>query len=343
MASAPAANEPRPDWKTAHDLWLEGFVLFNFLCLTGDIVLAHASNSFRNRWEYLPVWFSPAAAAILAWALVSRLCRSYLKLWSRLGTAIACLSIAVGIAGVVFHLDSHFFYERTIRSLTYAAPFAAPLAYMGLGSLLLMNRSVSASTSEWAKWVLFFATGGFAGNFALSLTDHAANGFFQWSEWIPVVSSALAVGSFVVFFVQDPPRNYLKWCVAILLLQVVVGGAGFVLHLLADFHGPSRRLFINVISGAPPFAPLLLPNLAILGFLGLLAYQRTNRSEKIRPSDFPARRIWPRSSSLENACARLCPKSAPDETSPPASSPSAPEPACHRIRQALPLPGRHSQ
>jgi hypothetical protein len=280
VASAPAANERRPDWKTAHDLWLETFVLFNFLCLTGDIVLAHASNSFRNRWEYLPVWFSPAAAAILVLALVCRRRGSYPLLWSRLGTAVAWLSIAVGIAGVIFHLDSHFFYERTIQSLTYAAPFAAPLAYIGLGSLLLMNRSVSASTSEWAKWVLFFATGGFVGNFALSLTDHATNGFFRWSEWTPVVSSALAVGSFVVFFVHEPARNYLKWCVAILLLQVVVGSAGFVLHLLADLHGPSRRLFSNIISGAPLFAPLLLPNLAILGFLGLLAYERTNRSEE---------------------------------------------------------------
>jgi hypothetical protein len=279
VPSAPAANEPHPDWKTAHDIWLEGFVFFNFLCLTGDIVLAHASNSFRNRWEYLPVWFSPAAAAILVLALVSRL-RGYSVLWSRLGSVVACLSIVVGIAGVVFHLDSHFFYERTIRSLTYAAPFAAPLAYMGLGSLLLMNRSVPVNSREWAKWVLFFATGGFAGNFVLSLTDHASNGFFRWSEWIPVVSSALAIGSFIVFFVQDPPRNYLKWCLAILLLQVVAGAAGFVLHLLTDLHGPSRRLSSNVISGAPPFAPLLLPNLAILGFLGLLAYERTNRGEK---------------------------------------------------------------
>jgi hypothetical protein len=36
------------------------------IALTGDILLAHAANSFRNRWEYLPVWFSPLAAAGLA-------------------------------------------------------------------------------------------------------------------------------------------------------------------------------------------------------------------------------------------------------------------------------------
>jgi len=56
-----------------------------------------------------------------------------------------------------------------------------------------------------------------------------------------------------------------------------VGGAGFILHALADLRGPSHRLFSNVTSGAPLFAPLLLPNLAILGFLGLVAHEESNR------------------------------------------------------------------
>jgi uncharacterized membrane protein YgdD (TMEM256/DUF423 family) len=275
VASAHTESEPRPGrWQYAQDLWLEAFVLFNFFCLTGDILLAHAANSFRNRWEYLPVWFSPLAAAGLAVGLFMRMRSQRLRLWSLLGALIAWLAIALGAAGVIFHLDSHFFYERTLRSLTYAAPFAAPLAYMGLGCLLLMNRMVPARSQEWSKWVLFFATGGFAGNFVLSLTDHAVNGFFHRSEWIPVISSALAVGSFLVYLLGNPARSYSRWCVAVLVLQAIVGSTGFLLHLFADLHGPSRNLFSNVISGAPPFAPLLLPNLAILGFLGLAAYNQ---------------------------------------------------------------------
>lgn len=148
---------------------------------------------------------------------------------------------------------------------------------MGLGCLLLMNRWVPAKSGEWARWVLFFATGGFVGNFVLSLADHAINGFFRWSEWIPVISSALAVGFFLMYFVQAPPRGYAKWCLAILGLQVVVGGAGFILHAQADWHGASHRFYSNVISGAPLFAPLLLPNLAILAWLGLVAYEESQR------------------------------------------------------------------
>jgi hypothetical protein len=83
----------------------------------------------------------------------------------------------------VLHLDSRFFDERTIRSLTYAAPFAAPLAFTGLGLLLILNRLVAADSAEWAHWVLLLALGGFIGNFVFSLTDHAQNGFFNPVEW----------------------------------------------------------------------------------------------------------------------------------------------------------------
>ena len=87
--------------------------------------------------------------------------------------------MVIGLTGVILHLDSQFFHARTLRSLTYAAPFAAPLAYTGLGLLLIVNRMVEPDDIEWAQWVLLLALGGFAGNFVFSLTDHAMNGFFN--------------------------------------------------------------------------------------------------------------------------------------------------------------------
>jgi hypothetical protein len=38
---------------SANDLWLEAFVIFNFLSLTGDIAIAHSENRFRVDAEYL--------------------------------------------------------------------------------------------------------------------------------------------------------------------------------------------------------------------------------------------------------------------------------------------------
>ena len=104
-----------------------------------------------------------------------------------------------------------------------------------------MSKTRQGLVEEWAKWVLFFAMGGFAGDFVLSLTDHAINGFFHRSEWIPVVSSALATGSFLVSFWAIPDAATPS-SVAILVLQVIVGSAGFLLHVRADFDGPSQRL-----------------------------------------------------------------------------------------------------
>src|SRR6202030_2544489 len=88
-------------------------------------------------------------------------CWQTVWLWKSLGHIVGWSSVSIGVAGVLFHLDSAFFAERTLKSLTYAAPFAAPLAYAGIGLLLIMNRMVPAASKEWAQWVLLLALGGF--------------------------------------------------------------------------------------------------------------------------------------------------------------------------------------
>src|SRR5262249_21689510 len=157
--------------------------------------------------------------------------------WKLLGYAVGWVSISVGAAGVLYHLESHFFYQRTLKSLTYTAPFAAPLAYLGLGCLTLMNRMIPHHSREWRQWVLVFAAGGFAGNFVLSLADHATNAFFHWTEWIPVISSAFAFGFLFALLVSYTSPGFRRLCNAVLLLQVLVGALGFGLHFRADLHG----------------------------------------------------------------------------------------------------------
>jgi hypothetical protein len=256
-------------WRTDYVLWVEAFALANLAFLALDIYIAHSGNGFLRWAEYLPLYFSLAAPVLLAVALVARQRWKMLRVWSVTGFAVGVVSIGLGLGGVIYHLDSQFFYERTIRSLTYAAPFAAPLAYTGVGMLLLLNRMQPVPIGEWARWVLFLSLGGFFGNFALSLTDHAENGFFRWTEWIPVASSSFAVAFLAVFFFVPFSRRYLNACVAVVILQAVVGAMGFVFHIAADLQGPSRSFFQNVVDGAPPFAPLLLPNLMLLACIAL--------------------------------------------------------------------------
>src|SRR5579872_535118 len=274
MLTSSAQDAYRPSWLEDTNLWLKVFVLFNFLCLTGDVLLAHSENHFRNPAEYIPFWFSLAAALLLLAGLAAHPANRMPAVSRFLGFLVGWGSILMGAAGVLYHLESSFFYQRTLRSLTYAAPFAAPLAYIGLGCLLLMNRMVKERTKEWAQWVLFFTLGGFAGNFVLSISDHATNGFFHWTEWIPVFSCAAAVGFLFILLLLDESPEFRRLCAAVLLLQFLVGGLGFVFHAWADLHGLSGSLLENVTTGAPPFAPLLLPNLSILGFIGIFALNR---------------------------------------------------------------------
>jgi hypothetical protein len=256
-------------WWMRPQMWLEMFATANLAFLTFDIYLAHSVNQFRNRAEYIPLIFSAIASIILIAALVLR---DRTLTWKVLGHIAGWASVVIGLVGVILHLESHFFYERTLRSLTYSAPFAAPLAYTGLGLLLIMNRMVAPETQEWAQWVLVLALGGFVGNFVFSLADHAENGFFNRLEWVPVIASALAIGFLIVPLLLRVSRRYLRLCAVVLLLEAAVGIWGFVLHAASNLLGPSVHAWNNFIYGAPPLAPLLFPNLTVLGLIALLQF-----------------------------------------------------------------------
>jgi hypothetical protein len=263
---------PSERWWARPLLWVEAFATLNIAVLALDIYLAHSVNDFRNRAEYVPLVFSASAPLVLAFALAVH--GRWPAVWKDLGYLVGWAAVLVGLAGVVLHLESRFFYERTLQSLTYSAPFAAPLAYTGLGLLLIMNRMVPPGTVEWGQWVLLLALGGFVGNFVFGLADHAGNGFFDPLEWVPVVASAVAIGFMLVPLVMTVTRRYLDLCALILLLEGAVGVWGFFLHGAANLRGPSPRLLENIVHGAPPMAPLLFPNMMLLALVAIYELRR---------------------------------------------------------------------
>ncbi|MFZ0735164.1 MAG: hypothetical protein WAM79_22800, partial [Candidatus Sulfotelmatobacter sp.] len=127
----------------------------------------------------------------------------------------------------------------------------------------------AAHSTEWARWVIFLALGGFFGNFVLSLTDHASNGFFLRTEWIPVFSSAFATGFLLVPLLIPVARRYLDLCMLVMLAQALVGVLGFWFHMRANLLEPGHDLFDKLVNGAPPMAPLLFPNLVGLAIIGI--------------------------------------------------------------------------
>ena len=262
-----------PGLKWVHDpqFWAELFVTANLAILAADIYIAHSVNHFQKAAEYIPLYFSIGAPLVLALIIGLRWIGHFEAPWRDVGYMVGWLSVLVGLGGVLYHLESRFFLDRTLKSLTYAAPFAAPLAYTGLGFLLLVNRMVTARSAEWARWVIFLALGGFFGNFVLSLTDHASNGFFAKTEWIPVFSSALATGFLIVPLVLTVTRRFMDICLIVMLTQAFVGVVGFWFHIQANLVEPGHSLFDRLVNGAPPMAPLLFPNLVGLALIGMWA------------------------------------------------------------------------
>jgi hypothetical protein len=262
-------------------LLVELFVLTNFAGLAVDIYFAHSMNHFHHWSEWVPFYFSLAVPPVLGIAILSRYGWARRALDQMLGWAIGAAAVIVGVAGMVLHLDAPL-EQMTLKQLVYSAPFAAPLAYAGLGLLLILNRTEDAEGSVWPRWVLLLAWGGFVGNFALSLVDHEQIGFFEGEAWLSVVASAIAVGFVLVAALMRVSRGLLWSCAAVLGLQVVIGLMGFGYHLVRNLQAPGPDLFYKLVHFAPTFAPLLFPNLALLAAIGLWALARAERPGSVR-------------------------------------------------------------
>lgn len=254
---------------------VELFAALNLAFLTLDIYVAHSVNEFAHPAEWIPFIFTMAGAVALLANLAGAAplrpgARSFedgVGRWA--GVVVGAASVAVGVAGMLWHLESDFFQVMTLRSLVYSAPFVAPLAFTGIGLLLLLNRLVPEESVEWGRWLLLLALGGFVGNFVLSLADHAQNGFFNALEWVPVITGAATVGWLVLPVFRRVPRVYHKGSLIVLAAAAVVGLAGFVLHVLPAVQGTAGTLRNRVIYGPPLFAPLLFADLAILAGLAV--------------------------------------------------------------------------
>ena len=143
---------------TRGDIWdtvlhrrrvLEYFASLNISFLAIDIYVAHSVNAFAHRAEWIPFYFSVAAPLVL---LMGR--RGVLA-----GYLVGYGCIAIGILGLLLHLESQFLAFYTVKSLVYTAPFVAPFAYTGIGFVLVMTRVVSFESPEWSRWILVLAIG----------------------------------------------------------------------------------------------------------------------------------------------------------------------------------------
>lgn len=258
---------PAIRWSAHIRLIVELFIVFNLAFLALEIFLAHSMDEFRDAREWIPFYFSLVATALLVLDLVCR--RIVQKVTAHLGLVVGLGAIVIGIGGLVLHLQSQFWYHPSMGSLVYRASFAAPLAYTGLGILLIVNRYVSTHERSWGQYVILLGLCGFLVTFVMVLLDHAQNGFFYVSQLIPVFSCAFAVSFLTVALLGNTSRLLLNLCFGVLVIQCIVGVGGFYYHLAAILNGPSSSMYDNFIYTAPLFVPLLLIDLSLFSAIGL--------------------------------------------------------------------------
>ncbi len=251
---------------------LDIFIIANLAFLALDVFIAHAINAFDHSAEWIPFYFSLGAPGLLAFTVFTK--KKRWQHWCRI--SVGGCSICIGVAGMLFHLSSHFFSDMTLKNLVYTAPFVAPLAFTGIGLLLIMNSMIHDGNLEWAHWVVFMAGCGWCGNFILSVFDHAQNGFFNPAEWLPVFTSAVAIGCLTTLFFVPHHLFFFKFCGVVLGINFIVGVAGFFFHFVADLQVPAVERIDRFLYGAPLFAPLLFPNLSLLATLGIWKWSSRN-------------------------------------------------------------------
>ena len=272
MTAAPKATLLDRLRRTPTSTWLEVFIVCNLAFLGADILIAHQANAFARREEWLPIAFSAVAPILLAPTLISP---GYRARSRGLSLVVGAGAVLLGVLGMLLHLRSAFFERQTLHDLVYAAPFVAPLSYVGVGLLLLLNHLEPVDTHPWARWVVFLALGGFVGNLGLSLLDHAQNGFFVKSEWLSVVGAAFGTSFLLCVVVWPHDTRLRRVCAWVMLGETLLGVLGFGFHLHADVYTrPGATFQERLVYGAPAFAPLLFSNLALLAGLGLWSLWR---------------------------------------------------------------------
>ncbi|HSE24812.1 MAG TPA: hypothetical protein VLB68_24335 [Pyrinomonadaceae bacterium] len=95
-------------------LLVEVFVLINLAFLTLDIYLAHSTNDFHRRSEYIPRYYSAVAPLLLLIGLIARERFDYSAVWRDLGYLVGWLGVLIGLTGVI--LISTVASFTTIRS-----------------------------------------------------------------------------------------------------------------------------------------------------------------------------------------------------------------------------------
>ncbi len=263
----------------------------NEIFLAVDIYLAHSISGTIRPYEWIPIIFGPIAGGLLLLAGLVALRRRPLA--AVIGTIVFLSSIGVGLLGAYFHvvraiLPSGPTGQRvTIDLLVWAPPILGPLTFalvgvLGISAAWVEDPPDSGVLVLPAGWRLrlpysktqayvFWVGLGTLATVISSVMDHARTNFVNTWLWLPTLAGVFGTVVAVTLGALDRPRrgDLIIYTVTMLLL-IVVGVVGSVLHISDNLTSRGVIVVERFIRGAPFLAPLLFANMGTLGLIALL-------------------------------------------------------------------------
>jgi len=263
----------------------------NQLFLSLDIYLAHHLNGQISRNEWIPIVFGLVAGILLL--LAGLIAFRQRPLATLLANGVFISSIVVGVLGMYFHLSrtsltgSQLDPSQTVGVLIFAPPILGPFMFILIGVLgisaawiesptdsgrlkLLNNAYVQMPYSKTRAY--FFIVGiGILVTVISSVLDHARINFENPWVWLPMMAGLFGTGVAVALgVIEKPSRVDLTVYAFTMILLIVVGMVGFLLHLNSNLVAQGTIIIERFLRGSPTLAPLLFANMGLLGLLVLL-------------------------------------------------------------------------
>ena len=283
------------------DQWMLLMAATNELLLGLETYLAHLISGTIVPYEWIPIIFGPVAGVLLL--LAGLLALRKRSLATLIATPVFTASIVVGLLGAYFHLMRAILPYATpgqqvsVPLFVWAPPILGPLTFALVGLLgissawiedppdsgtlvLIADRRLKLPYSKTRAYFFIVGMGALA-TVISSVLDHARTNFSNPWLWLPTAVGvfatvvAVALGSY-----QRPSRGDQVTYFAAMILMVLVGMTGSVLHVAQNLTTQGVIVDERFIRGAPVLAPLLFSDIGTIGLLVLL-----DSSEK--PASFP--------------------------------------------------------
>jgi len=261
-----------------------------------ETYIAHLISGTIVPYEWIPIIFGPSAGVLLL--LAGLLARRNRPLATIMATVVFLSSIIVGLLGAYFHVMRAIIPAAplgeavSVPLLVWAPPILGPLTFSMVGLLgisaawiehppdsgtliLLKERKLHLPYSKTRAYFFIVGMGALA-TVISSVLDHARTDFSN--PWLWVATGIGIFGTAVAVFmgaIDNPNRlDYITYAAA-MLLMILAGVVGLILHLRTDLTAGGAVIPERFLRGAPPLAPLLFADIGAIGLIALM-----NPSEK---------------------------------------------------------------